>query len=648
MPKFFPLHVHSHYSLLDGLSKPQQIAKRCEELELEGSALTDHGSLSGTVAFQNAMKKRGKKPILGCEFYISQEEPQKKSNRAMSHLVVLAKNLKGWRQLIKASSQANHPDFYYYKPRLDIENMARFADGNLIAFSGHMGSDLANILFDEPRFAYIASSVDEARKMLKPDWKRDAVRLAQKFESIFGKGNFFIEIQLIDQANLFASQVVAECLREVSTYTRIPPVATPDAHYASKEDALDQRVLLCNKLDITLREVNEKMVRNEDIDLGSFFKSSNYYIPSHDVMASLHTEEEIANSQLIADMCENYDITGKPRLPKYPCPDGMNSGEYLRKLCKEAWRGKQDLINQVCIKRGWTSAHYGSRFENEYTVLTEAGLADYFLIVNDIIQFARDDGQLVGAGRGSAGGSLILYLLGVTSVDPLEFDLLFERFYNAGRNTADRVSMPDVDMDFEKFGRERVLDYVRDRFGHDRVGQIITFHRMQGRSALKDVLRVHNACSADEMNRITEYIPDENDISDQLEIMREADKEAGGDGEASILQWTLENHPKEMQEWCFIDDKGKLQGPMAKMFAQAIRLEGTKRTQSRHAAGVILSNEPLNEVCPMVYDKSNNEWSVGYEMGDAEDCGHIKFDFLAIATLDKINMTQRQLAGEIE
>jgi DNA polymerase III alpha subunit len=171
---------------------------------------------------------------------------------------------------------------------------------------------------------------------------------------------------------------------------------------------------------------------------------------------------------------------------------------------------------------------------------------------------------------------------------------------------------------------------------------------MQGRSALKDVLRAHSACSADEMNRITEYIPDENDISDQLEIMREADKEAGGDGEASILQWTLENHPKELQEWCFIDDHGKLQGPMAKMFAQAIRLEGTKRTQSRHAAGVILSNEPLNEVCPMVYDKSNGEWLVGLEMGEAEDCGHIKFDFLAIATLDKISMAQQQLAGAIE
>jgi len=268
---------------------------------------------------------------------------------------------------------------------------------------------------------------------------------------------------------------------------------------------------------------------------------------------------------------------------------------------------------------------------------SDANLADYFLIVDDIVGWARKDGQLIGAGRGSADGSLVIYLLEVGHIDPIEHDLLFERFYNAGRNTAERVSLPDVDMDFEKRGTERIIQYVRDRFGHENVAQMTTFTRMQGRSALQDVLRAHGACSPEQRNKITSKLPEPAHISDQLELMRKADKEAGGDGDASIIQWALENQPDDFRQWCYIDKNGNMQGPMSKLFAQAIRMEGTKRGTSKHAAGVVISSVPLAKICPMVYDSTSGKVKCGMEMGDLEDMGHIKFDILSIAVLDKIH-----------
>lgn len=639
--KFFPLHVHSHYSLLDGLSKPKDIAKRCVELDLDGSALTDHGTVSGAVTFVNAMKNKGKKPILGCEFYICQEDPSEKSDRKTSHLVVLAKNAEGWRRLLEATSESNKPEFFYYKPRLNLDSLAKFVDGNLVAFSGHMGSDLANIIFANPSEAYNAHTYEEARAMVSTTWLTDAKELALKYQSVFGEGNFFIEIQLIDQDNLPASRVVAEALRFVSKETGISPVATPDAHYARPEDAHDQRVLLCTAMDTTLKQVKEKMERQEDVGLAAFFRSDNYHIPSLEAMQVMHTDEEINNTMVIADMCEEYDITNKPMLPKFPVPKKMSSEQYLYHLCQEGWTRRKEDINRAIRVSGHTKDEYGDRVKKELDILTEAGLSDYFLIVHDIIREAKERGEIVGAGRGSAAGSLVLYLLGVTEIDPIEYDLIFERFYNAGRNTKDHVSLPDVDMDFEIQNRDKTIAYIKEKYGHDKVAQILTFSRMQGRGALKDVLRVHSACGFEEMNRITKWIPDEADISDQLQEMREADKDSGGDGDASIIMWALENNSDELKQWCYIDDNGDLQGSMSKRFEQAVRLEGTKRSQSKHAAGIVVSQQPLNEVAPLVFDKKSKEPVAGMEMGDLEAMGHVKFDILGIALLDKIHGVKR-------
>jgi len=639
MKTYFPLHVHSHYSLLDGLSKPNQIAKRCIKLGLPGSAITDHGTVAGAVSFMEAMSNRDLKPIIGCEMYVCPKDATiKDGDRKLHHLVVLAKNPKGWGQLIQASSASNAPEHYYYKPRLDLDRLAEYADGNLIAFSGHLGSHLASCIFTDTHDLDQCRTPEDAKQYTRSDWVERATKEALRLQEIFGKGNFFIEIQLMDSKNYPAMTLLAQGLRYISKKTGIPCIATPDAHYAEKEDAYDQRVLLCNALNTNFKEIDEKMVRGEEIGLGTFFRSNNYHIPSYDEMIEGgNTEEELANTLKIADMCEEYDLTHPPMLPQFPCPNNMPSKEYMKQLMYEGWDMRLPKIQQVIESSDHTEQEYRDRLNMEYKTLTEVGLADYFLIVWDIIDWARKDGQLTGAGRGSAAGSLTLYLLNTTHIDPIEYDLLFERFYNAGRNTAERVSLPDVDMDFEIRNRGRIIDYVKDKYGHDRVAQMLTFTRLQGRGAIKDVVRAHAAMSHEEVNMLTKFIPDEAEISDQLQAMRELDKKAGGDGEASIIQWALEHNSEELKQWAYLDDEGRIQGPMARIFEQAIRIEGTKKSQSKHAAGVIISQKPLCEICPMIYDKSTGQMIAGMEMGDLEAMGHVKFDFLGVAFLDKVH-----------
>lgn len=663
MSKFFPLHVHSHASLLDGLSKPRDIARRCKDLGLQGSALTDHGTLAESVAFVSAMEKKGLKPILGCEFYVCEGDADDKENRTRhnTHLVVLAKNLKGWQDLIAATSQASHPEYYFYVPRLSLKDLDNFCSKNWISFSGHMGSHLANLIFDDFRDAYSARTYEAAKKLIHPDWVQRTTEKALELQRIFGKGNFYIEIQTIDQENLPAARLVAEGLRYISKKTGIPCVATPDAHYAYPEDAEDQRVLLCNhpSINASLKDIQRKMVRGDDVSLGAFFRSRNYYIPGYDDMKDIHTEEELENTVKIADACETYKITHAPIPPKFLLPEGVSAAEQLRKRCREGWKKRWPLIEEVIRTTDYTKQTYVDRlememnvFENAFKSLEDKGsgnLCDYCLIVDDIVRYARDDGQLTGAGRGSGDGSLVLYLLEVGHIDPIEHDLMFERFYNDGRNTAERVSLPDVDMDFEKTGRAKIMQYIKDKFGHDKVAQMITFTRMQGRTALKDVLRAHDACNPTEQNKITSNIPNENDIKDKLEEMKKADKEAGGDGVASIIQWSLENNPKPFKEWCHIDEKGKLQGPMSKLFAQAIRLEGTKRSRGKHPAGIVIANVPIGTICPMLFDKNLGEAVAGMEMGELEAMGQIKFDILAIAVLDKTRgVVDLLFSGELQ
>lgn len=618
---YIPLHVHSHFSLLDGLSKPEQIAERCKEIGASSCALTDHGNIAGAVKFYTAMKSSDIKPILGCELYICYDDPKikEKENKKLSHFIVLAKNYNGWKDLIKIVSESNKPEHYYHKPRLDLKTVGLLNSGNLIAITGHLGSTLADTILD----GYT----------LKNDWLQLGIEHINNLKSIFNE-YVFLEAQLIDCENLTVQKILTDSIREIAKQTNVKVICTPDAHYCKKEDAVDQRILLCNNLKTTFPEISRKISNDDDVPLSCFFVSENYHIPSQEEMKTIHTAEEIANTNYVANLIEEYDILSKPKLPPFDCPNELNPDEYLRELCRVGWREK---IAKYIPENDQTE--YLDRIKYELDVLQGAGLSSYFLIVQDIVNFVRKNDWLPGPGRGSAAGCLVSYLIGITSIDPIKYSLLFDRFYNAGRNTGNRISMPDIDVDVPIDKREAIIDYIKTKYGSDKVSQMITFNTIKGRGALKDVLRVYGNISFEEMNKITKNIPDEAKIADELQEMKEET------GESSIIRWALENNVDKLKDWCYIDDNGDLQGPLAKRFEQAIRLEGTKSNQSKHAAGIAISSEPLNEICPMIYDTKNNQLIAGMEMQDLESIGIIKFDILGVAMLDKI-MTIRILLSE--
>lgn len=635
MPEWCPLHQHSTYSLLDGLSRPKDIAKKCKEQGYKAAAISDHGNLSCVPQFVKALKKAGVKPLLGNEFYLCPQDAaiQIKENRPQSHLVVLAKNLDGWRGLIKATSESNKPEFFYYKPRLDLGRLWSFANGNWTIFSGHPGSDLADVCFVDARKAYGARTYEEAKGLVRGDWYKSVRNLAARYMDGFGRENFYFEIQLIDKINIPAAEIIAKILRHVGKKENIPCVATADSHYVNREDAADQRILLCSRFQTNLKEVERKIDADEGDGLLSFFRSNNYHIPSLTEMCELHKgyEQELENSVKIADECQEYTILRNPMVPQFQCPDGYDAGQYLRKLCNDGWQKK--IVGKVPLLQ---MDEYVARRDMELRVLVEeAKLAPYFLIVQDYINWAKQDSLVVV--RGSATGCLVSYLIGISDVDPIPAGLIFERFYNAGRNTPTHIAYPDIDGDFQTNKRESVIKYIKDKYGHDKVAQVATFGRLQGKAAIKDVLRAHGETDYETMNKITEYIPDEAKIANELQLMRDEGLEP------SIIQWSLENNAKELKEWCFINDNGEYDGPYKRQFEQAKRLEGAKRNSGKHAAGLIVANEPLDSLFPLMYDKKTGQSIVGWEYVDAESCGGLKFDILGTNILDKLNSARRLL-----
>ena len=603
---YTPLHVHSHYSLLDGLSKPKQIVNRCLKIGAKSCALTDHGNISGSVQFHTEMKNAGIKPILGCEIYVCNQKAdiKTKENYDLSHFILLAKNYSGWKTLIKIISESNLPNHFYKKPRLDFDTLSNILDGNIIGFCGHLGSALADLLYKEEMSLKIGCEY------------------VAKMKDIFGQNNFFLEAQLIDQEHNPKQISLTDTIRRIGKSTNTKVIATPDAHYAESEDAVDQRILLCNNLKLTFSDINRKLLSGEDVPMGCFFRSDRYHIPSFDEMNDIHTQEEIENTNYVESMCEDYDIKHKPLLPEFTCPNNFNPDSFLRQLCRNGWRDKiQNKVSDETV--------YVDRVKNELEVLQGANLSSYFLIVQDIVNYVKQNNWLAGPGRGSAAGCLVSYLIGITSIDPIKYKLIFERFYSAGRNTKDRISLPDIDIDVPINKRENIIEYVKNKYGEDKVSQMITYNTMKGRGALKEVLRVYGNISFDEMNKITKNIPDEAKIADELQEMK------AETGESSIIRWALENNVDKLKEWCYINDNNELAGPLSKRFEQAIRLEGTKSNQSKHAAGVVISSEPLKNICPMVYDAKNTQTIAGMEMQDLEYLGVIKFDVLGLAFLDK-------------
>jgi DNA polymerase III subunit alpha len=615
---YVPLHVHSHFSLLDGLGKPDKIANKCVSLGIKSCALTDHGNIAGAVPFYQKLKANNIKPILGCELYICNDDPsiKTKENSKLSHFLVIAKNLQGWKTLIKIVSESNKPEYFYHKPRLSLKKLSSLLDNNIIGICGHLGSTLADVILKDQTEAI-----------------NNGLSFIDQMKDMFGEDNFYLETQLFDKEYLTQQQYLTDTIRSLSQLTSIKAVCTPDAHYVDQDDAVDQRILLCNNLKTTLSDINTKMLNDQDVPMECFFKSDKYYILSPEEMRDLHLPEEIENTILVDSLIEDYDILSSPKLPKFECPNNLNPDEYLRELCRDGW--KKRIVPTIPKE---DQQQYVDRIKHELDVLQGAGLSSYFLIVQDIVNYVRNNNWLPGPGRGSCAGCLVSYLIGITDIDPIRYSLLFERFFNAARSS----SMPDIDMDVPIDKRDRVLEYLKNKYGVSKVSQMITFNTMKGRGALKDVLRVYGNVTFEEMNNITKFIPDEAKIADELQEMKE------DTGESSIIRWALENNVDKLKEWCYISEDGSLAGPLAKRFEQAIRLEGTKSNQSKHAAGVIIGTEDLASLCPMVYDNRNDQLIAGMEMNDLESLGLIKFDVLGLAFLDKIMCVSEYLKnGEI-
>jgi len=620
---YTPLHVHSEYSLLDGLSKTSQIASRIKDIGATSCALTDHGTVSGAVDFVKTMKDNGLKPILGCEVYICHGDSKDRTpdNKALFHQVILAKNLEGWKALLELVAMSNHPDRFYHKPRISFYDISKVDTSNLITFSGHLGS-------------YLANSISKDDKIL-PNWQQlgiDAVNLQKK---LFGD-NFYVEIQMVDSDRNPFSKKVAECLREIASITNTPCVATPDAHYARREDAIDQRVLLCTSLKKTLGQIQMDIKQGNSVGLQCFFESDNFHIPSFEEMKQWHTDEEIENTNKIANMCDDYSILSAPNPPTFKCPGGMTPDDFLRHLCRQGWKKKMAHIDDEEELKV-----YGERVNHELEVFLSCGLSSYFLIVRDIIKFCHENGYITGPGRGSAAGCMVSYLIDITQIDPIPADLLFERFYNAGRNSPGKISWPDIDIDVPKEARPKVIEYVRDKYGEDNVAQIVTYTTLKGRSALKRVMHAVGGISFTEQNAMTKYILDEASIADELQEMKEEL------GTSSIIRWCIENNPKMFKDWVEINEDGELVGDRAGIFKQAIRLEGTKIIQSKHAAGVVISPYKISDTCPMVRSTDANDkgYIAGFEGPSCEEVGLLKIDVLGITMLDKVMSVADILAG---
>lgn len=562
MANFVHLHTHTEYSLLDGASRITDLLDRCKELGMNSLAITDHGVMYGVVDFYKEAKARGIKPIIGCEVYIAPRSMTDKQSHADSnyaHLVLLAKDQIGYKNLVKLVS-LGFIEGFYYRPRIDYDILAQYSQG-LIGLSGCLAGDIPRLLLSEQ--------------------KKAAKELALRLESIFGKGNFYLELQnhgLEEQIRL--NQMIAELSKD----TGIPLVASNDVHYVRREDAEVHDVLLCIQTGKTIEDEDRMQ-----------FDSQEFYLKSPEEMRELFAfyPEAIENAVKIAEKCNVEFDFDTVHLPKYDVPEGYTSSEYLRHLC---WQGVEKKYPEI-------TDEVKERLEYELDTIEKMGYVDYFLIVWDFIKFAKDNGIMVGPGRGSAAGSLVAYVLDITQIDPLKYNLLFERFLNP-----ERVSMPDIDIDFCFERRQEVIDYVVQKYGENRVAQIITFGTMAARAVIRDVGRALNLPYA-EVDRIAKAIPME-------------------------LGMTIDRALEVNEE---LRDLYNTDPTIKKLIDTSRSLEGLPRHASTHAAGVVISKDPITEHVPL--QKNDNVITTQFSMGNLEQLGLLKMDFLGLRTLTVIRDT---------
>ena len=563
--KFTHLHVHSHYSLLDGLPKIDELLDYAKELGMDSLAITDHGVMYGAIEFYKKAKAKGIKPIIGCEVYVAFEKltdkrPNIDSKR--NHLILLAKNEQGYKNLVKLVTIAQL-DGYYYKPRIDEEILEKYAEG-LIGMTACIQGKIPRLL--------LSNKFDEAEET------------AKKYEKFFGKGNFYLELQ--HHAQIPEQEVANKRLIELSKKTGIPLVATNDLHYLKKEDAEAQDVLMLINTGADANDPERLSMKHENFSMISPEEMQEYF---KDV------PEAIENTQKIVEACNLKIELGKTKLPTFPLPEGKTAEGYLEELC---WAGIEKRYEKNDPK-------VIERLKYELSVVAKTGFAGYFLIVQDFVNWAKQNRIIVGPGRGSAGGSIVAYLSGITNVDPLKHNLLFERFLNP-----ERISMPDIDLDFADRRRDEVIKYVSEKYGADHVAQIITFGTMAARAVIRDVGRAlqytYSYCDT-----LAKMIPIGMDLAETLEKVDEF---------------------KNMYE---MDDMAKRLIDLGK------KLEGVARHASTHACGVVISADPLTQTVPLQRPPKEGEEGIitQYEMHSIEDLGLLKMDFLGLKNLTIIEDT---------
>ena len=585
---FVHLHVHTEYSLLDGSNKIKEYVARVKELGMDSAAITDHGVMYGVVDFYRAAKAAGIKPILGCEVYVA---PNSRFDKELTggddryyHLVLLAENNVGYANLVKIVSKG-FTEGYYYKPRVDMEVLKQYHEG-IIALSACLAGEVQR---------YIMKGLhDEARKA------------AKKYENCFGKGNYFLELQ---DHGIPEQRLVNMELMKMSKELDIPLVATNDVHYTYAEDAEPHDILLCLQTGKKLGDTDRMR-----------YEGGQYFVKSEEEMKGLfpYAWEAVENTQVIADRC-NVEITfGETKLPHYEVPEGYDSWTYLNKLCNdglvERYRNDleegPDLLERVGARTaGETGQTLRERLDYELSVIQKMGYVDYFLIVWDFINYAKSNGIPVGPGRGSAAGSIVSYCLKITNIDPIRYDLLFERFLNP-----ERVSMPDIDVDFCPNGRQNVIDYVSRKYGAEKVVQIVTFGTLAAKGVIRDVARVMDLPYAF-ADTIAKMIP--NDLNMTLDL-------------------ALEKNPefrKAYQE----DEQVRTLIDMCK------RLEGLPRHTGMHAAGVVICPKAADEFVPLSRG-SDGSITTQFTMTTLEELGLLKMDFLGLRNLTVI----RDAVGFIE
>lgn len=569
---FVHLHVHSEYSLLDGAARIRDLAARAAELGMKALALTDHGVMYGAVPFYRACRAHGIKPIIGCELYLttgSRFDKGTRKDNPIYHLIALAKNETGYRNLMKLSS-IGHLEGFHYKPRIDLDVLREHSEG-LICLSSCLKGEISQHLLHDRR--------DEARQA------------ALRYKDIFGD-DFYLELQdhgMLDQKKVAAAMI------ELSRETGIKLAATNDVHYLRAEDAAVQDVLLCIGTGKTVEDADRMRMLTDQL-----------YMKSADEMGKLyrHVPEALEHTVEIAEKCDFELKLGRAPLPVFrPVPAGMSSAEYLSVLCRDGLTARYAGLPEWAADEDFR-IQAEKRLEYELSVIEKMGFSDYFLIVWDFIRFAHERGIRTGPGRGSSAGSLVAYTLRITDVDPIKYKLLFERFLNP-----ERISMPDIDIDFNDERRDEVIAYVAAKYGDEHVAQIITFGTMAAKAAVRDVGRAMNV-PFQEVDRAAKLIPN------QLGITLEEALRISTD-----LREACERHPKT-----------------AAMMQMALKVEGMPRHASTHAAGVVISQEPLTNYAPL-QTGSERIPLTQYSMEHLEAIGLLKMDFLGLRTLSILERT---------